>query len=225
VTVVRPGGVVTGKSGRAPTDRRLVEAAALALARRRSTVVSLGGEQYFLEVFPTRPRLVIFGAVQVALPLVRFAKELGYRTVVVDARAAFATRERFPDADELHVGWPDEVAGRIALGPDDSVVILTHDPKLDEPAIVAAVRAGCGYVGAIGSRKTQAARRKRLADVGLSSDEIEALRAPIGLDLGGRDPAETALAIIAEVVATRNAATGRPLAAKAAEERVATRAG
>jgi xanthine dehydrogenase accessory factor len=104
-------------------------------------------------------------------------------------------------------------------------VILTHDPKLDEPAIVAAVRAGCGYVGAIGSRKTQAARRKRLADVGLSSDEVEALRAPIGLDLGGRDPAETALAIIAEVVATRYAATGRPLAAKAAEERIATRAG
>jgi xanthine dehydrogenase accessory factor len=204
-----PGAVV------ARPEQRLATAVTSAVAAGRSTVAVVDDRQYFIEVFPARPRLVVFGAVQVAMPLVRFAAELGYRTTVVDARPVFATRERFPTADELVVGWPQDVADRLALAPPDAVAVLTHDPKLDEPAILAAMHAGCRYVGAIGSRRTQAARRERLAAAGLSPQQLDRLRGPIGLDLGGRDPAETALAIMAEVVAARHGATGGPLHARA----------
>jgi xanthine dehydrogenase accessory factor len=131
--------------------------------------------------------------------------------VVVDGRAAFATRERFPDVDALVVGWPDEVAGEIGLGPSDSVAVLTHDVKFDEPAIVEALRRGCRYVGAVGSRKTQADRRARLLAAGVAEADLGRLRGPIGLDLGGRAPAETALAIMAEIVAERYGASGTPM--------------
>ena len=136
------------------------------------------------------------------------ARELGFETIVVDGRPAFATRERFPTADQLIVAWPDEAAEAIALGPLDAVAVMTHDPKFDEPAIAQALRRGCRYVGAIGSRKTQAARRDRLRALGVGDDELARLNGPIGLDLGGRAPAETALAILAEVVAARYGATG-----------------
>ena len=151
------------------------------------------------------------GAVQVAIPLVAIARELGFETVVIDGRAAFATEERFPTVDRLVVGWPDEVADEIGLGPADSVAVLTHDVKFDEPAIVEALRRGCRYVGAVGSRKTQADRRARLAAAGVTPDELARLRGPIGLDLGGRAPAETALAILAEIVADRHGGSGRPM--------------
>jgi xanthine dehydrogenase accessory factor len=195
-------------------EGELGHALAEALEAGRSETVTSAGRQYFIEVFPDPPRLVVFGAVQVAMPLLSFARELGYRTAVVDARSAFATRERFPDADELLVGWPTDVAERLRLSPSDAVAVLTHDPKLDEPAIMAAIRSGCRYVGAIGSRRTQAARRQRLAAAGLSQSELARLRGPIGLDLGGRDPAETALAIMAEVVASRHGASGGPMSAR-----------
>ncbi len=184
----------------------------------RSGTVEAAGRQWFIEAFAARPRLVVVGAVQVAMPLVRFARELGFETVVVDGRAAFATRERFPDADRLLVGWPDEVASEIGLGPADAVAVLTHDVKFDEPAIVAALARGCRYVGAVGSRKTQADRRARLLAAGVDEAALARLRGPIGLDLGGREPAETALAIMAEIVAQRHGASGGPLLAKSAEK-------
>ena len=118
--------------------------------------------------FPVRPRLVIVGAVEVAQSLVRYAGELGYETVVVDGRASFATPERFPDVDSLVVAWPDEAFEELGVGPNDAVAILSHDPKFDEPAIVEATRRGARYVGAVGSRKTQADRRERLSAAGLS---------------------------------------------------------
>jgi xanthine dehydrogenase accessory factor len=173
--------------------------------------VEIAGRQLFLEAYPVRPRLVVVGAVEVARSLVRIAKELGYETVVVDGRAAFATEARFPDVDRLVVGWPDEVADAIGLGPADAVAILSHDAKFDEPAIKEALRRGCRYVGAVGSRKTQADRRARLLAAGLATEALDRLRGPIGLDLGGRLPAETALSIMAEVVAERRAGTGRPM--------------
>ena len=175
-----------------------------------SRTVELGGRSLFVEVYPVRPRLVVVGAVEVARSLVRLAKELGFETVVIDGRASFATPERFPDVDRLVVGWPDEVADEIGLGPNDAVAVLTHDVKFDEPAIVEALRRECRYVGAVGSRKTQAERGSRLLEAGVSEEELARLRGPVGLDLGGRAPAETALAILAEVVAERYGGSGRP---------------
>lgn len=185
--------------------------ARLLLERGLSGTVHLAGRSYFVESFPVRPRLVAVGAGQVGIALVRLAQELGYETIVVDGRASFATRERFPDVDLLLVGWPDEIFPQISLGPKDAVAVLTHDPKFDEPAIVEALRRGCRYVGSIGSRRTHAERRERLRAAGLSDAELARIRGPIGLDLGGRRPAEIALSILAEVVAVRHGGTGEPM--------------
>ena len=204
-------GSLLGTTGSPEADAAVALAARDLLARSGSTIVEAAGRQYFLEGYPVVPRLVVVGAVQVAMPLVRFARELGYATVVVDGRAAFATKERFPDADSVVVGWPDEVAAAIDLGPADAVAILAHDVKFDEPAIVEALRRGCRYVGAIGSRRTQAERRARLLAAGVGESDLARLRGPIGLDLGGRAPAETALAIMAEILAERHGGTGMPM--------------
>src|SRR5689334_4238389 len=195
-----------------------------ALLRGTSRTVSIGDRQVFVEAFPVRPRLVIVGAVEVARSLAVYAHELGYEVVVVDGRASFATPERFPPdrVDRLVVGWPDEIADEIGLGPDDAVAVLTHDVKFDEPAIVEALRRGCRYVGAVGSKKTQGDRRARLRDAGVTDEEIARLRGPVGLDLGGRLPAETALAILAEVVAERRGGGGRPMRELAREREVVT---
>jgi xanthine dehydrogenase accessory factor len=209
--VVADDGTLTGSLGEPELDAEVVRAGLAALASGTSRTAELAGRSLFVEAFPVRPRLVVVGAVQVAIPLVAMARELGYETVVIDGRAAFATRERFPTVDRLVVGWPDEVADEIGLGPADSVAVLTHDVKFDEPAIVEALRRGCRYVGAVGSRKTQADRRARLAAAGVTVDELARLRGPIGLDLGGRAPAETALAILAEIVADRHGGSGRPM--------------
>ena len=187
-------------------------AARQALATEASRTVTIGLEggdlSVFLEVFPPRPRLVVFGGVHVAVALVRLARELGYRTIVADGRAAFATRDRFPDADEIVVAWPEEAFARIGLDRSSYVAVLTHDPKFDEPALAIALRSPARYVGAIGSRRTQHSRRARLRAAGLSDDELDRLRGPIGLDLGGRAAAEIALAILAEMTAVRYGASG-----------------
>jgi len=204
-------GTLVGSAGSAEADAAISRAARDLLTRGGSTTVEAAGRQWFLEGFPAAPRLVIIGAVQAAMPLARIARELGYATVVVDGRAAFATTERFPDVETLVVGWPDEVADEIGLGPADAVAILTHDVKFDEPAIVESLRRGCRYVGAVGSRKTQADRRARLLAAGVGEADLARLRGPIGLDLGGRAPAETALAIMAEIVAERHGGSGVPM--------------
>ena len=211
--VVHADGSMEGSLGSPADDAALAAAAAEALLRGTSRTIAIGARQVFVEAFPTKPRLVIVGAVEVARSLAVYARELGYEVVVVDGRASFATPERFPPdrVDLLVVGWPDEVADEIGLGPDDAVAVLTHDVKFDEPAIVEALHRGCRYVGAVGSKKTQGDRRERLLDAGLTADELGRLRGPIGLDLGGRNPAETALAIIAEIVAERYGGSGTPL--------------
>jgi len=217
--VVRPDGIVGGSSlGSPAADAALVDSAREALLRGTSRTVEIEGRSVFVEAFPVRPRLVVVGAVEVARSLVRFARELGYETIVVDGRASFATPERFPpdQVDRLIVGWPDEVAEEIGLGPDDAVAVLTHDVKFDEPAIVEALRRGCRYVGAVGSRKTQGDRRERLRDSGVAEDGLARLRGPVGLDLGGRNPAETALSIMAEITAQRYGGSGVPMRDRAA---------
>ena len=213
--IVHDDGRLEGTLGDANLDQQLVDAATETLKRGLSRTVELGGRSLFIEVYPVRPRLVVVGAVEVARSLVRLAHELGFETVVVDGRTSFATPERFPDVDRLVVGWPDEVADEIGLGPNDAVAVLSHDVKFDEPAIIEALRRGCRYVGAVGSRKTQADRRARLLDAGVTQAEIDRLRGPVGLDLGGRNPAETALAILAEVVAERYGGSGRPMRERA----------
>jgi xanthine dehydrogenase accessory factor len=223
--VIDARGDLAGSLGSPEADLALVAAAREALLRGTSRTVAIGDRQVFVEAFPVKPRLVIVGAVEVARSLAVLAHELGFEVVVVDGRASFATPERFPAdrVDRLVVGWPDEVADEIGLGPDDAVAVLTHDVKFDEPAIVEALRRGCRYVGAVGSRKTQGDRRARLREVGVSDAELARLRGPIGLDLGGRNPAETALAILAEVVVERYGGTGEPLherARRAAAETV-----
>ncbi|HMV33112.1 MAG TPA: XdhC family protein [Gemmatimonadales bacterium] len=179
-----------------------------ALRREQSTTVEVpapegGSCAVFLEVFPRRPVLFIIGAVHIAIALVPLARTLGYHTVVADGRAAFLTRERFPDADQLVAAWPEEAFRQVGITPATYVCLLSHDPKFDEPALRIALRSPAPYVGAIGSKKTQAKRRERLAGEGYTAEEMARLHGPIGLDLGGRAPAETALAILAEVTAVR----------------------
>jgi xanthine dehydrogenase accessory factor len=208
---VRQDGRLDGTLGSHEADDALVAGALVALRAGTSTTLEIAGVVRFLEVFAVRPRLVIVGGVPIAMTLVHLAREVGFETIVVDARARFATPERFPDVDQLLVAWPDEAAARIGLGPLDAVVVLSHDPKFDEPAIVEALRRGCRYVGAIGSRRTQRARRERLLAEGLAEADVARLHGPIGLDLGGRETGEVALAILAEVVAARHGASARPM--------------
>jgi xanthine dehydrogenase accessory factor len=178
----------------------------------RTGLVEHEGRKVFVEVFGPPPKLVVLGAVDVAESLCALAGPLAWRTVVADTRAALATRERIPSADELLVGWPDEVLERIGLDEDSAVVVLTHDEKLDTPALLTALRSPAFYVGALGSRRAQAARRERLLEAGLEEADLERLSGPSGLDLGAAAPPETALSILAEVVAVRAGRSGGRLA-------------
>jgi len=160
--------------------------------------------EIFIEGFPPPPSLIIVGAGHIAIPLTTFAKTLNYRVIVIDARAAFATRERFPHADELIVEWPDEVLEKMDLNPSTSVAVLTHDPKFDEPTLKVILSRRVGYVGAIGSRKTSGERAERLKKLGLTDEQLAQIHGPIGLNIGATSPEEMALAIMAEIVATRH---------------------
>ena len=159
--------------------------------------------EVFVEVFAPSPHLIAFGGDHVAIPLTHYAKELGFRVTIVDARSRFANRERFPEADEIIVAWPDKALAQLQVDSSTYIAILSHDPKLDEPATRGALQTGARYIGAIGSRKTHADRRERLRHEGFTDEQIARIHGPIGLDLGGQTPAEIALSIIAEIVATR----------------------
>jgi xanthine dehydrogenase accessory factor len=162
----------------------------------------------FIESFAPPPKMIIFGAVDFTAALARVAKILGYRVTVGDARPVFATRARFPMADELVVSWPDRYLDEVGstLAERDAVCVLTHDPKFDVPAIVAALKTRVGYLGAMGSRRTHAERTERLRQAGVTDAELQRIMGPIGLDIGARTPEETAVAICAEIIALR---TGR----------------
>jgi xanthine dehydrogenase accessory factor len=160
----------------------------------------------FIESYAPPPQMLIFGAVDFTAALARVAKVLGYRVTVCDAREIFATRRRFPMADDVVVEWPNRLLDRVGdqLGPRDAVCVLTHDPKFDVPAIVGALHSRVGYIGVMGSRKTHAKRMERLAEVGVTAPEdVDRILAPIGLDIGARSPEETAISICAEIIARR----------------------
>ena len=199
-----------------PEEEELVTAAREMLASRRAagTVQTISpGLGVFIEPFLPPPLLVIIGGVHVAIPLTRFARELGFRVIVADPRAKFANRERFPEANEVLVEWPDDALAHVKVDDATYIVVLTHDPKIDEPTLAAALKTRAAYVGAIGSRKTHAERHERMARWGVTAEDLRRVYGPIGLDLGGRTPEETALSIIAEVVAVKNGRSGASLRA------------
>ena len=160
--------------------------------------------EVFYAVYPAPPSLIIVGAGHISIPLTRIAKVLGYKVTVIDAREAFATRERLPEADELLVEWPDEAMARLPISSVTAVAVLTHDNKFDVPALKAALNSPAGYVGAIGSRGTREGRNDRLREEGVTNEQISHIFGPIGLDLGARVPEEIALAIMAQIVASRH---------------------
>jgi xanthine dehydrogenase accessory factor len=168
-----------------------------------SRVLELEGESVFAEVLGPPPRLLVIGGIDTAEELCRSAKALGWRTAVADPRPGLVTRERLPSPDELIVAWPAEALEQLAPGADSAVVVLTHEERLDVPALVSALSSEAFYVGAIGSRRTQEKRRERLLEAGVGEAELERLAGPAGLDLGANTPAETALSILAEVLAVR----------------------
>jgi xanthine dehydrogenase accessory factor len=214
--LVQPGSTPQGTIGNADLDRVVARDALGELEAGLTSTRHYGprGEarerevSVFIESFALPPRMIIFGAVDFTAALAKVAKALGYRVTVCDARAVFATVQRFPMADEVVNDWPDRYLAKIGdeLGPRDAVCVLTHDHKFDVPAIAAAVNTRVGYLGAMGSRRTHAGRVERLREAGVEDADIARVMSPIGLDIGARTPEETAISICAEIIALR---TGR----------------
>jgi xanthine dehydrogenase accessory factor len=201
-----PAVSVTVLEGERAGERRLLGSDAVEPGPSR--VLELDGETVFAEMLGPPPRVVVIGAIDTAEELCRAAKSLGWHTVVTDPRPALTTRERLPSPDELLVAWPDEALERLAPDRDTAVVVLTHEERLDVPALTSALEAEAFYVGAIGSRRTQAKRRERLLEAGVAEGELERLSGPAGLDLGAQTPAETAVSILGEILAVRAGRSG-----------------
>lgn len=218
--LVRPDGAHEGGLGGRPELDRTVAAEARAMldAGRTGSVTlgadgSLCGQPFTLLVESSvpPPRMIVFGAIDFAAALVRAGKFLGYHVTVCDARPVFATKARFPEADELVIEWPHRYLARTAVDARTVLCVLTHDAKFDVPLLEAALKLPAAYVGAMGSRRTHLERNERLREAGVTELELARLRSPIGLDLGARTPEETALSIAAEIVADRRGGTGVPL--------------
>jgi xanthine dehydrogenase accessory factor len=206
--LVTEEGSVFGEIG-SGLDPLAADLARTALARGRPERRPLedggtaGPVEVFIDVLPPSPQLVVVGGVHIAIALTALARTLGYRTVIIDPRQAFGNPERFPHADKLIQEWPEDAFAQVALTRSTAVATLTHDPKIDDPSLAIALASPAFYVGALGSRKTQERRRKRLRDQGVSDTELDRLRAPIGLNLGAETPEEIALAVMAEILAAR----------------------
>jgi xanthine dehydrogenase accessory factor len=196
-------------AGDGPPD--LAEDVSEFLARGRGRVLEQEGRRVFAEVFAPPPRLLVFGAVDTAEALCGAAKQLGWTTIVADARSRFATSERLPSADEIIVEWPEEALAHVRPDRDTAVVILTHDEKFDVPALKAALATDAFYVGALGSRTAQARRRERLLEAGVPEPALDRIQGPCGLDIGAVSPPETALSILAEILAVSAGRPGGPL--------------
>jgi len=179
--------------------------------RGRNRLLEGDGANVFAEWYGPPPRLLVYGAVDTAEALARGAKLLGWTAIVADARATFLTPERIPSADRLVAEWPEEAIAEVAPDHQTAIVVLTHDDKFDEPALLAALRTEAFYIGALGSRRNQERRRERLLEAGASEDDLARISGPCGLDVGAESQAETALAILAEVLAVRAGRDGGPL--------------
>jgi xanthine dehydrogenase accessory factor len=185
------------------------DAAGRALASETSGVIEDDGRVIFLDVQVPPARLIVIGAVHIAEPLSAISGLAGYRVVIVDPRTAFARRERFGTA-EIVAAWPEEALARLVPDARTAIVTLTHDPKLDDPALAAALASPAFYIGCLGSRKTHAARLARLAAEGFAEPDLARLRGPVGLAIGARTPAEIAIAITAEITSVRRGGVSRP---------------
>ncbi len=180
------------------------QAAQAARARGASGRVMLGEAEAFVEVLLPPLNLIVVGGVHISIALAKIAGVLGYRTIIIDPRRAFGSPERFAHADQLVQGWPDEALNGLPISDRSAIAVLTHEPKLDDPALLVALRSRAFYVGALGSQTTQAKRRARLLEAGLTETEIARLHGPIGLDIAAKTPEQIALAIMAEIVAAGN---------------------
>jgi xanthine dehydrogenase accessory factor len=207
--LVRADGASSGSLGDEDLDSAARAAAEELIWQERSELREVGDLTLFVDVTAPPPRLVVFGAVDFAAALCRVAKAAGWRAFVVDPRSRFATPERFPDAEAVIAEWPAEALARIG-GVDRAtyLAVLTHDPKLDDAALLAALDSDAPYIGAMGSRRAQAKRRERLLAAGVAEAQLERVAAPIGLDLGGTSAEETAVAIVGELIAVRNGREG-----------------
>ncbi len=174
--------------------------------QERAETVREGEREIFLESYCPLPKLIIVGAVHIAIPLATMAKELGFKVILIDPRRAFASPERFPHVDELIARWPEAALAEVGIDASTFLVVLTHDPKLDDPAVKIALQHQPAYIGVLGSLKTHEQRLQRLRAEGISAEQLAKLHAPIGLDLGARSPAEIALSIMAEIIAVRRGA-------------------
>lgn len=200
--IIYPDGATEGNLD-LPFKSQVVADALEFLEREHSETRTYDHVRVFIETYAPPPRLIIVGGVHTAIPLTHFAKLLGFRVTLVDGRGRFATRERFPHVDELIVEWPDDVIPRLPIDASTYVVILTHDPKFDLPALRALSATKPRYVGAMGSRETRRQHMQELRAQGVSDEFLKTVYGPVGLDLGGRSPEEMALAIIAQIVAVR----------------------
>ncbi|HZT09057.1 MAG TPA: XdhC family protein [Chloroflexota bacterium] len=214
--VVLTGGELRGSLGDAALDAAALDQGARLLRSGQSKAFtardSAGDEaEIFFDAYPAPPTLHIFGGVHVGIPLMKFAKILGFRVNVIDPRGVFATRERFSEADDLAIEHPEDYLARAQLHENSYVVVLTHDPKQDEPILERVLQTRVSYIGAIGSRKTNQERVQRLLARGVDRERLAAVHSPIGLDIGSQAPEEIALAIMAEVVAARYGKAGTPL--------------
>lgn len=211
--LIWPDGRTIGGLGSVELNERVVHYTVDLLAAQESGRASfnIAGEavEVFIDVYPPPPKLIIVGAVHIAIPLVTFAKTMGFRVIVIDARSAFATRERFPHSDELIVEWPSRALKALDLGEATYVVVLSHDEKLDTPALQVALQSPVRYIGALGSSKTHAKRVKALKELGITTEQLARIHTPIGLNLGGRFPEEIALSIMAEIVTVRHGTNSR----------------
>ena len=174
-------------------------------------IVEHGDARVFAEIYAPPPRLLVYGAVDTAESLAKLARQLGWQAIVADARAKFATRERIPSASEIIVAWPEETIEQVAPDHATAVVVLTHDDKFDLPALKAALATEAFYVGALGSRRNQERRRERLLEAGVDESELARISGPCGLDLGAESQPETAVSILAEIIAVRNSREGGKL--------------
>jgi len=204
--IIHRDGDTSGDLDDSALAARVKEQAAVLLGQEGSTTLKDGASEIFLESYFPPPKLIIVGAVHVAIPLVTFARELGYKVILVDPRQAFATAERFPNVDTLIRRWPDEALAEIGIDAGTCIVVLTHDPKFDDPAIKYALQHAPAYIGVLGSRKTHEKRLQRLKADGLPDEQLARLHAPIGLDIEARTPAEIALSIMGEIISVRRGA-------------------